>query len=167
MNLKGLLIVLLVLAILLPVSSIFQNVGVPYSVCSGTCQNVIVVAKEDYVFARVLITVQPFVNGSNVVVHGGGIIPTAIAFPNGTIRQVPSATTFVITLPNSVVLPFSQSYATGPGYQVSPGSPVSAQIVEGQNSTSGPSLQIPGIQIFQYVVTGDAAVGVQVLGVSL
>ena len=166
MKLRGLFILLLVLAILLPVSSIFQSASVPYAAFSGTGQNVVVVAKEDYVFARVVINIEPFVNGSNVVVNGGSILPTAITFPNGTTRQVPVATTFVLTLPNSAVLPFSGYSASGPGYRVSPATPVSAQILEGQNSTTGLDLP-PGIHVYQYVVTGDAEVTVQVLGMSV
>ena len=166
MKLKGLLVVLLVLAILLPVSTIFQSTSIPYASFAGSGQNVVVVAKEDYVFARVVITVQPLASAPNVKVTGGFVLP-AITFPNGTTRQVQSDTTFVLTLPNTVTFPFSQSSASGPGYQVSPGTPISAQLVSGQNSTLGIDDSIPGIHVYQYVLTGDATISVNVLGVSL
>jgi len=166
MKLKGLLVVLLILAILLPLSSVFQSASIPYAAFAGTGQNVVVVAKEDYVFARVVITVQPLASTPNVQVTGGSVLP-AITFPNGTTRQVPVDTTYVITLSNTVVFPFSQTSASGPGYQVSPGTPVSVQLLSGQNFTLGIDNSIPGIHVFQYILTGDATITVNVLGVSL
>jgi len=166
MKLKGLLVILLVLAVLLPLSSIFQSTAIPYASFAGSGQNVVVVAKEDYVFARVVITVQPLSSAPNVQVGGGTVIPT-ITFPNGTSRQVPVTTTFVFTLPNTAALPLSQPSASGPGYQVSPGSPVSAQLLFGQNSTLGIGNSIPGIHVYQYTLTGDAIISVDVMGVSL
>jgi hypothetical protein len=166
MKLKGLLVVLLILAILLPLSSIFQSASIPYASFAGSGQNVVVVAKEDYVFAKVVITVQPLASTPNVQVTGGSVLP-AITFPNGTTRQVPADTTFVLTLPNTAVFPFLQGSASGPGYQVSPGTPVSVQLLSGQNSTLAIDNSIPGIHVFQYVLTGDATITVNVLGVSL
>jgi len=170
MKLRGLLAVLLVLAILFPLSSIFQSASIPYASFAGSGQNVVVVAKEDYVFARVVITVQPLANDPGVQITGGSNLP-AITFPNGTTRQVPAETTFVFTLPNVSVFPLSQTYASGPGYQISPESPVSAQLLSGENSTLGMDNlidnSIPGIHVYQYVLTGDATVTVNVFGVSL
>jgi len=167
MKLKGLLVVFLVLAILLPLTSIFQSASIPYAAFSGTGQNTVVVAKEDYVFASILITVQPLGNVSNVQVVGGPLLPPAITLPNGTTLQVSESMTFVFTLPNTVAFPLLQYSASGPGYQVSPASPVSAQILSGQNSTVGIPSSIPGIHVYQYTVTGDAVITVHVLGVSL
>jgi hypothetical protein len=166
MKIRGLLILLLVLAILLPLSSMFQSASVPYAAFAGTGQNVVVVAKEEYVFARVVITVQPLANVSNVQTSGGPLPTPSITFPNGTTRQVPATTTFILTLPNSASFPLQYS-ASGPGFQVSPGTPVSAQILSGENSTLGVNLQVPGIQVYQYILTGDAEISVHVLGVSL
>jgi len=166
MKLKGLLVVLLVLTVLLPLSFIFQSASIPYASFAGSGQNVVIVAKEDYVFARVVITVQPLASAPGVQISGGSVFP-AITFPNGTTRQVPVTTTFVFTLPNSMVFPLGQSSASGPGYQVSPESPVSAQLLSGQNSTLGIDNSIPGIHVYQYLLTGDATISVNVLGVSL
>jgi len=166
MKLKGLLVVLLILTLLLPLSSIFQSASIPYASFAGSGQNIVVVAKEDYVFARVVITVQPLAIAPGVQITGGSALP-AITLPNGTTRQISAETTFVFTLPNSIVFPLIQSSASGPGYQVSPASPVSAQLLSGQNSTLGTDNSIPGIHVYQYVLTGDATITVNVLGVSL
>ena len=177
MKLRALLVVLLILTIMLPLSFIFQSASIPYASFAGTGQNVVVVAKEDYVFARVVITVQPLANIPGVQITGGSVLP-AITFPNGTTRQVPVETTFVFTLPNSLALPLSQSSASGPGYQVSPESPVSVQMLSGQppvsaqsssgeNATLGVLFSAPGIHVYLYTLTGDATISVNVLGVSV
>ena len=167
MKLRGLLVVLLVLAVLLVASTSFQSASVPYASFAGIGQNVVVVAKENYVFARVAITVQPLASVANVNITGGSVLPS-ITFPNGTTLQVPVTTTFVLTLPNSVIFPFlSQSGASGPGFQISPSSPLSAQLLSDQNSTLGVDNSIPGIQVYQYILTGDATISVYVSGVSL
>ena len=170
MKIKGLLVILLVLAVLLIGSTAFQSASIPYASFAGIGQNVVVVAKEDYVFARVAIEVQPLSSSPNVQITGGSTLP-AIILPNGTTIQVPVARTFVFTLPYSVALPLTQTSASGPGYQVSPGSPLSAQLLSGQNATQAAmatlGISVPGIGIYEYVLTGDATISVYVEGISL
>ena len=167
MKAKGLLVLLLVLAALIAATSAFHGASLPYASFAGTGQNVVVVAKEDYVFARILITVGPMADESNVAVQGASTQPV-ITFPNGTSRMVSAPTTFVLTIPNSVVLPFGAYSASGEGFNISPSSPVSVQFLSAGNSTSSAFYQgIPGVHVFLYEFSGDATISVQVWGVSL
>jgi hypothetical protein len=168
MKLKVLLVLLLIVAVLLPLTSIFQSASVSQFGYSGIGSSVVVVAKESNVYARVEITVQPFVNNTNVVVQGGSIQPTTLTFPNGTTVAVTRATTFDIVLPNSVIFNFGSPSAGGFGYSVSPSRSISLEVLNGLNATYGPaSSGAPGIDIFQYTVTGDYELSVQALGVSI
>jgi len=162
---RGLLVVILVLAILLPISSIFQSAYLPSVAFAGIGQNVVVVAKEDNVYARLLLTVQPLGNESNVTVVGGSFQPPTLVFPNGTSRQVNSTTTFSMTLPNRVVFLFGAVSASGPGFSLSPSSPISVQFLGNQNFTSFPGVSIPGVEVFPFTISGDAQITAQLLGV--
>ncbi|MGP8125910.1 MAG: hypothetical protein ACLQEQ_08650 [Nitrososphaerales archaeon] len=164
MKLKGLLLLLLLLAVLLPLTAIFQSASVTETGYAGIGNSVVVVAKESYVYARVQILVQPLVNNTNVVVYGGQIQPARFTFPNGTSVTVTKPTTFTIVLSNDAFIGAPATWATGPGYTVSPGSPLSVQVLSGQNATSN---SIPGIDMFHYTVSGDYELSVQALGVSL
>ncbi len=168
MNLRGLLLLLLLLALLLPLTSIFHSAAVSEAGYAGIGNSVVVVAKENYVFARVQIVVQPLENNTNVVVHGGQIQPTRFTFPNGTSVTVDQPTTFTIILSNEAIIGVSASSAGGPGYNVSPDNPLSVQVLPGQNATSSSVVgAIPGIDIFQYTLSGDYELSVQALGMSL
>jgi hypothetical protein len=167
MKTRGLLVLLLILAALIAATSAFQSASVPYASFAGTGQNVVVVAKEDYVFAKVLIEVQPLANESGVLVQGPSTPPT-VTFPNGTSRTVTAAATFVLTIPNSAAIPFQAYSASGEGFSISPSSPVSVQFLSAVNSTVPAYYQgIPGIHVFLYQFSGDATISVQVWGVSL
>src|ERR1035438_826746 len=98
MKLRGLLVLLLLLAIMLPLTTLFQSTNVPESGHAGIGNSIVVVAKENYVYARVQIVVQPL----NVLVQGGQIQPAMFTFPNGTSVTVTKPTTFTIILPNEV-----------------------------------------------------------------
>lgn len=167
MKLKGLLLLLLLLALLLPLTSLFTSTNIPESGYAGIGNSVVVVAKESYVYARVQIEVQPFANNTNVVVYGGQIEPTRFTFPNGTSVMVKRATTFVVILINTAFIGYTSS-ASGLGYSITRSTPLSVQVLSGQNSTSIPVLgNIPGIDIFQYAVSGDYELSVQVFGMAL
>lgn len=167
MKLRGLLLLLLLLAILIPLTSLFQSASVPEFGYSGIGNSVVVVAKENYVYARVQITVQPFVNGTNLMVYGGGIQPALFTFPNGTSVTVTKPTTFTIILSNEAFIGQASS-ASGPGYDISPGSPLSVQVLSNQNATSNSIIGgMPGISIFQYTLSGDYELSVQAFGMSL
>lgn len=164
MSLRSLLLLLLLLAVLLPLTSIFQSASFPEVGYAGIGNSVVVVAKESYVYARVQIAVQPLQNNTDVVVYGGQIQPTRFTFPNGTSVTVTQPTTFTIILSNEVFIGQGATWATGPGYSVSPGSPLSIQVLNNQNATYNP---VSGIDMFQYTVSGDYELSVQALGVSL
>lgn len=167
MKLKGLLLLLLLLALLFPLSTLFSSASVPDSQYVGIGNSVVVVAKENYVYARVEITVQPLANNTGVVVVGEPLEPVILTLPNGTAIKVTKDTTYTFILPNGV-LSNPAVGAAGPGYDVSPSSPLSVQFVSGQSATyaeiGGP---IPGINIIQYTLSGDYGVSVSALGVSL
>ena len=167
MKLKGLLLLLLLLAILLPVTTMFSSASVLGPPSLGIGSSVVVIAKESYVYVRVELVVQPLVNNTNLVVHGGTLVPPTLTFPNGTTVVVTEPTTFTIILPNSVLIGFAGE-AEGPGYDVTYSQPVSLQILSNQNATSAPlSSGLPGLEIFQYTLTGDYEVSVSALGVSV
>jgi len=166
-KIKGLLILLLVLALLLPLSSLFHTASVPSAESIGIGQNVIVVAKEDNVFARVSITVQPLVNGSGVIEYGGPFHPGVITFQNGTSITVTTPRTFLITLPNTGLVVLGGTYASGLGYDVSPSNPLSLQVLSDQNATLLLGGPIPGIQVYEFTLTGDIQFSAQALGVVL
>lgn len=168
MKLRGLLLLLLLLAILLPLTSIFHSVGVSETGYAGIGNLVVVVAKESYVYARVQIAVQPLENNTNVVIHGGQIQPVRFTFPNGTSVAVIQPTTFTIILSNEVFIGALATSAEGPGYNVSPGNPLSVQVLSGQNATYNSVVNgAPGIDTFQYTLSGDYELSVEALGVSL
>jgi len=168
MKLRGLLLLLLLLAILLPLTTLFQSKNVPESGHAGIGNSVVVVAKENYVFARVQIVVQPLENGTNVIVHGGQTQPVTFTFPNGTSVMVTKPTTFTFILSNEVFFTIGSVGAGGPGYNLGPGQPLSVQVVDNQNATSNSIIGgIPGIDILQYTVSGDYQLSVSALGVSL
>jgi hypothetical protein len=165
MKVRWLLIILLVFALLLPLSSIFHSASLPTAAFAGIGQNSIVIAKEDNFFAKVSITVQPLSSEPGVSVTGGGFLPATITFPNGSKVDVPSTKTFVVVLPNTEVI--SSTSASGPGYDVSPSNPVSIQILSDQNATLMPGESIPGVHVFEYTVAGDAQISALVSGVIL
>jgi hypothetical protein len=167
MKLKGLLLLLLLLAIMLPLTSVFHSVSVSESGYSGIGNTVVVVAKESYVYARIQIVVQPFENNTNVVVYGGQIQPVTFTYPNGTSTTVTQPRTFTVILSNEVFIDELAPGAGGPGYNVSPSNPLSVQVLSGQNAASGPALGVSGIDMYQYTLTGDFELSVQALGVSL
>jgi hypothetical protein len=164
MKLRGLLVLLLLLAIMLPLTTLFQSTNVPESGHAGIGNSIVVVAKENYVYARVQIVVQPL----NVLVQGGQIQPAMFTFPNGTSVTVTKPTTFTIILPNEVFFMPSSVGAAGPGYNVDSGQPLSVQVLNDQNATSIPTIGgIPEIDVVQYTVSGDYQLSVLALGVSL
>jgi hypothetical protein len=168
MKLRGLLLLLLLLAILLPLTTLFQSTNVPESGHAGIGNSVVVVARENYVYARVQIVVQPLENGTNVIISGGQTQPVTFTFPNGTSVIVTKPTTFTFILSNEVFFTLGSVSAGGPGYNVGPAQTLSVQVVDNQNATASSIIGgIPGIDILQYTVSGDYQLSVSALGVSL
>ena len=168
MSIRSLLLLLLLLALLLPLTSIFHSASVSEAGYAGTGNSIVVVAKESYVYARIQIVVQPLENNSNVVIRGGQVSPVMFTFPNGTSVAVRTSTTFTVILSNEVFLGAFTTSAGGPGYDVSPANPLSVQVLAGQNATSSSVVGgIPGIDIYQYTLSGDYELSVQALGMSL
>lgn len=174
MKLRGLLLLLLLLAILLPLGSLFHSADLPEAGYVGTGSLVVVVAKESYVYARLQIVVQPMENGPQGIPEASGaatqglVQPTEFTFPNGTSVAVTQTTTFTIILSNNAFIGESVSWETGQ-ISVSPGSPLSISVLNGQNATSSSAVlgQPNGIDVFEYRVSGDYDLSAQALGVSL
>lgn len=161
MNVRGLLVLVVILILVSPSLLLFLSVpSTQYQ--SGVAGNsVIVIAKEDYVYVRVLITIQPNMG-----------TPVQFTFPNGTSTLIPyggAYQTETVVLPNTVFYSFSSNSAAGPGYDVSPSH---ALDISFQNSTAIPvsgalNEEISGIHVFEVLINGSAFVSVQALGVSL
>ena len=97
MKVRTLFLVLLIVVVLFAVQWQFSSYspGTTF-VAPGGPDSVLVVAKENYVYARLQIQVQAF-----------GPSPVMLTFPNGTKLQITGTEEFNIVLPNSVYYTFS------------------------------------------------------------
>ena len=123
---------------------------------------VIIIAKEDYVYARALITIQP--DGLNQSV--------SVTFPNGTSTTIEGLRTESIVLPNTIYYTFVDVGTSGEGYSVYGNHPLDVTFLSGQNATNfltynSSLVPAKGIHVFYLVIDGSAMVSVRVLGVSL
>jgi len=169
MKLRGLLLLLLLLAVLLPMTSAFHYASVPNFGYAGIGSSVVVVAKEDYIYARIQIVVQPLENNTNVLIHGGLAQTVGFTYPNGTTVTVTRPTTFTIILPNSAFFGEAVSWETGQ-ISIGPGNPLGISVLTGQNATAFDMTKLSppqGVEITQCSVSGDYDLSVQALGVSL
>ena len=164
---RNLLALLLLLVMLFAVQWQFSNFtpGTTY-VTYGTGTSVLVVAKENYVYARLQIEVQAFTSSFN----GTQLQPVTLTFPNGTRVQITGIEEFNIVLTNSVYYTFSSVGESGPGYSVSSNEPFNVGFLTGQNATNASSFAptgIQGIDVYQYVLTGAASLQVSSMWVRL
>jgi hypothetical protein len=160
-KIRGLLVLVIILIVIAPTLSLFEtSPPSDYQTLSGN--SVIVVAKEDYVYARVLITIQPdFGLGGN---------PVTLTYPNGTISTVTGARTESIAFPNTEYYTFSSNGAGGPGYVVSSAHPLYVALLTGQNATEfleDENSDFQGVSVFHVLINGTASFELQELGVSL
>jgi hypothetical protein len=161
MRIRWLLVLVLILILIAPTLTLFQSPP-PYSYqTSASGSSVVVIAKEDYVYARVLITIQP--DGINQM--------ATVTFPNGTSTTITGSHTESIVLPNTIYYTFSDVATSGEGYFVSGGHPLDVTVLTGENATNfllfDAPVPISGIHVFHLVVDGAVMVQTQVLGVSL
>jgi len=170
MKIRGLMVLILILVLVTPTLSLFQS-SPPDNYQTGPSGNsVVIIAKEDYVYARVLVTIQPDL--------GIGQNPVTVTFPNGTSVAITDSRTETIVLPNTVYYTFSSDRfpsevsASGQGFSVSSGHPLDVSLQSGQNATefltyASSPVPIEGIHVFYLVINGTAEVQLQALGVSL
>ena len=185
MKISFVLGLLLVLVVLLSSLNLFYVPSGSGNVISGGPSMLVVVAKEDYVFARVELSIQPYLVGNQRM---------SITFPNGTVRPIIAATKIDIVLPNtlyytlrSVSSGAPSCISTGiaePGCikvlatteaqtcYATPSQPLCVSVLSVESPTSSyatTSVPIDGIHAFQYLINGTGAVDVQTRawGVSL
>jgi hypothetical protein len=162
MRIRWLLVLILILILIAPTLSLFQS-PVPISYETGPSgSSVLVIAKEDYVYARVLVTIQP--NGLNQSV--------SVTFPNGTSTTIQGSHTESIVLPNTIYYTSEDVGTSGEGYSVYGNHPLDVSFLSGQNATDFlmfNAILVPfkGIHVFYFVIDGPAMVSVRALGVSL
>ncbi len=163
MRIRWLLVLILVLVLVIPSLSLFQSpVPVSYHTGDASGSSVIIIAKEDYVYARALITIQP--DGLNQSV--------SVTFPNGTSTTIEGLRTESIVLPNTIYYTFVDVGTSGEGYSVYGNHPLDVTFLSGQNATNfltynSSLVPAKGIHVFYLVIDGSAMVSVRVLGVSL
>ncbi len=162
MRIRWLLVLILILVLIAPTLSLFQAPAPSFYQTGGSGSSVIVIAKEDYVYARVQITIQP--NGLNQT--------ATVRFPNGTSTTIGGSHTETIALPNTIYYTFMDVGTGGEGYSVSGNHPLDVSFLGGQNATqfltyNDALVPAKGIHVFYLVIDGAAMVSIRVLGVSL
>jgi len=172
MKVRGLLLLVLVLAIMLLLTSIFHYETVATTGYAGSGYTVVDVAKESYVYARVEILVQPDILYNATTTMCCVYSRVSFTYPNGTSVTLNSPTTITVVLPNTLALGSLSPSAGGPDYYVTPASPLSVQVISRQNESSistqrADEAPVPGIDFYQYVLKGDFELTVQAFGVSL
>lgn len=161
MKIKSLLVLLLILALLVPVLSSFyftQFSGATYQSQSGG-NSILLITKEAYIYARVQVTIVP---------DQGNAVPVTITLENGTTLTVNGTRTYSFVLPNSVTFSLVRAGTGGPGFSLTPATPIAGAVLNG-NDTYGYTgyLGMVGIDAFYLQIKGFAQVSVSVMGVSL
>ncbi|MGA2665498.1 MAG: hypothetical protein ABSF83_11180 [Nitrososphaerales archaeon] len=164
MRVRWLLVLVLILLLVAPTLTLFQSPPPSFYQTGGSGTSVLVVAKEDFVYARVLVTIQP--DGVNQSV--------SVTFPNGTSTTIQegAARTETFVLPNTIYYTFRDVATSGEGYSVSGGQPLDVVVLTGQNATEfltfdDATVPIQGIHVFYFAINGAAMVSTRVLGASL
>jgi hypothetical protein len=173
MKIRTVLVLLLILALILPLSYSFNSTqfsSFAYP-SNGTAPSIVVVLKESYVLARVQITVDPQV-GVEVKLQNGTFVtlsPSAmVQFENGTTKTITTPETFSFVLPNTVAFSWEQVGTGGPGFTVDPGNPIAGGVLTGNDTVDLAGLEgISGIDTFYLQVTGYAQIQVIAMGVSV
>ncbi len=162
MRIRWLLVLILILVLIAPTLSLFQSPAPSFYQTGASGSSVIVIAKEDYVYARVQITIQP--NSLNQ--------SATVTFPNGTSTNIEGSRTESIVLPNTIYYTFEGVGTSGEGYSVYGNHPLDVSLLSGQNATqfltyNAALVPAKGIHVFYLVIDGEAMVSISVLGVSL
>ena len=123
----------------------------------GYASNVSVVdiTKQNYVYARLTISVTPSVN------------ETIVTFPNGTQATVPPFQTvsFTIVMPRTGDF-FGNGAAAVNGLSISQSQPIGADVMSNYSSSSGnvdltPLTNIPNVDVYLLIIKGFADVSIQ------
>jgi hypothetical protein len=173
LKVRTVLVLLLILALVLPVSFSFYSTqfsGFAYPTGEST-SSVVVVLKESYVLARVQVTVDPQV-GVQVRLQNGTTVtlsPSAsVRFENGTTRTLTSPETFSFILPNTVTFSLERAGTSGPGFSLDPSTPIAGGVLTGNDTQDIEGWQgLSGIDTFYFQVTGYAQISVTALGMSV
>jgi hypothetical protein len=173
LKIRTVLVLLLILALMLPVSYSFystQTSGFAYQTGVST-PSVVVVLKESYILARVQVTIDPQV-GVQAKLQNGTIVtlsPSAsLHFENGTTRTLTSSETFSFVLPNTVTFTLERVGTSGPGFSVDPSTPIAGGVLTGNDTQDIEAWQgLSGIDTFYFQVTGYAQISITALGVSV
>jgi len=189
MKMKGLLALILLLLVLLSSLSLFAVPNQSFSTIAGGAPMLVVFAKQDYVYARVQLSLTPFLSGNQQL---------NIVLPNGTSRPITRTTTIDLAYPNTIY--YNSMISTGgagPCIAIGAAAPQAAGCVHvpGSNETStdcsvSPSRPIcltafsvdrpsssyatsyvpwQGVHTYQYLIngTGSFDLSLQTWGISL
>jgi hypothetical protein len=148
----------LVIVVQLTVLSEFRSISV-----EGYATNVSVVdiTKQNYVYARLIVSVTPSVN------------KTIVTFPNGTQAIVSPFQTesFTIVMPRTGDI-FGNDAAAVNGLSVSESQPVGVAVMSNYTSSSGtvdvtPLTNIPNFDVYLLIIIGYADVNIQGYGIAI
>ncbi len=121
----------------------------------ATGLSVVDITKQNYVYARLIVSVTPSANTSIVI------------FPNGTQTSVPAFQTesFTIVMPRTGDI-FGNGAAAVNGLSISESQPIAAAVMSNYTSPSGnlnlSSLtNIPNVDVYLLIIKGYADVGIQ------
>jgi hypothetical protein len=189
MKIPGLLALVLLLLVLSSSLSLFVVPNQVFNQVSGGAPSLVVFGKQDYVYARVQLTITPFLAGNQQL---------SIYLPDGTSRQITSTTTINIVYPNTIYYsgmistggaepciaigsasPLVSSCVhipalneTGTSCDVSPSRPLcltSFPVDRPTPSYASTSEPIPGVHTYTFLIngTGSFNLQMQMWGVSL
>jgi len=172
LRVRTVLILLLILALILPISySFYPSAGYGFAFQNGTTPSVVLVLKESYILARVQITIDPQV-GVQVRSQNGTTItlsPSAsVQFENDTTVILTNPETFSFVLPNTVTFSLVRAGTSGPGFNIDASNPIAGTVLTGNDTQDLGGWQgLTGIDTFYLKVTGYAQVSFTALGVSV
>ena len=152
MKIGGLLALLLILFVLLSTLSVFTSPNQSYNFVSEGAPALVVFGKLDNVYARVQLTITPFLTGDQQL---------TFVYPNGTQLHITGFTQINLRYPNTAYLPGGVSGGVGPCIGTGPVSfmPQGCVHIPGSNET-GTSCNVSTSQplcLTSFVVDGPTA----------
>jgi hypothetical protein len=185
MKTKVVLGLVLLLVVLVASFNLFYVSPGSGNVTSTGAPILVVVAKQDYFYARVELTIHPYLIGNQQL---------TLRFPNGTVQSLTTVTTVDIVLPNSIYYRFGEVSSGAPactaigraepncvtlaapgtveGCGTSSSEPIGFCVLSVANATASYATEYAptdGIHAYQYLIngTGSADVEITASGVSL
>lgn len=162
MKVRLFLVLVLILILVAPAFALFHTPPPSTYQSPASGSSVVVIAREDYIYARVILTIQP--DGQNQT--------ATLTFPNATAVTITNRQTETIVLPNTIYFSTYDTGIYGDGYHVYGNQPLDVSLLTGENATnfltsySGP-VPLQGIRLYYVAVDGEAMISTQVLAVSL